>query len=163
MQRDYISISHYHMVWLEMAKRGTAKSRKLRKPISFTVSERKCMLVNLDAKDYKDLVLTVIKKLQGWLHLKRSDSRRQFVLSICNEQVKPTLVQCIMEMVARYLEMYKACMKGKNYARFEQQFFEHIEEYMAESGVQSDILKAVVSKVKDVSNQEQIIILYTLA
>ena len=111
----------------------------------------------------KILELTVIEKLQGGLHSKRSDSRRQFVFLICSKQVKPTLVQCIIEIVARYLEIYKACMKGKKYARFEQQFFEHIEEYMAESGVQSDLWEAVVSRVKDVSNQEQRIIISTIA
>ena len=81
VQYDRILINHHHMVWLEMAKTGTAKSRKRRKPISFTASKRKCMLDDLDTKDYKDLVLTVIEKLQGGLHLKRSDSRRQFDVS----------------------------------------------------------------------------------
>ena len=110
------------------------------------------MLEDLDAKSYEDLVVAVTEKVQGGLHLERYDSRRQFVLSICSERVKPALVQCIMEMVARYLEIYKACMKGKKYARFEQQFFEHIEEYMEESGVQSDLWKTVVSRVNDVPN-----------
>lgn len=121
------------------------------------------MLEVLDTKSYEDLVDAVIDKLQSGLHLERYDGRRQFVLSICSERVKPALVQCIMEMVARYLEIYKACMKGKTYARFEQQFFKHIKEYMEESGVQSDLWKTVVSRVNDVPNQEQRIVISTIA
>ena len=36
-----------------------------------------------------------------------------FVLSICFQRVKPVLVQFIMEMVPRYLEVHKVCMRGK--------------------------------------------------
>lgn len=149
----------------KMAKRkGTAKSSKRGKPIRFTVGERRHMLEELDVESYEDLVDSVIEKLRSGLHLERYDGRRQFVLSICSERVRPALVQCIMEMVARYLEIYKACMKGKKYARFQQQFFEHIEEYMKENGVQSDLWKTVVCRVNDVPNQqEQRIIISTLA
>ena len=64
------------------------------------------MLDDLSAEDYEDLVSTVMDKLQCGLHLERCASRKSFVLSICSEKVKPFLVQYIMEMVARYLEMY---------------------------------------------------------
>ena len=100
-----------------MAMATTAKSK--RKRIIFTVGERKRMLDDLDARDYEDLVAKVIEEIQKGVHLERYDSRQEFILSICSKRVKPSLVQCIMEVIARYLEIYKACMKGKKYAMFE--------------------------------------------
>ena len=55
-------------------------------------------------------------------------------------------------------------MRGKKYATFEQQFFEHIEEYMDESNNQGDLWKTIVSRVKDkIDKLEQRIIISTIA
>ena len=92
-----------------MTMATTAKPK--RKRITFTVGERKRML---DARDYKDIVTKVTTEIQRGVHLEIYSSRQEFVLSICSETVKPTLVQFIMEMVGRYLKIYKACMRGKS-------------------------------------------------
>ena len=69
-----------------------------------------------------------------------------------------------MEMVAHYLELLKACMRGKKFAKFAQQWFEHIHEYMAEKGDQADMWRTVVCRSKlDVSEQEQRIVVSTIA
>ena len=122
------------------------------------------MLEDLQARDYEDVVTTAMERLQGDRHLDRSEDRKAFVASICSETVRPVLVQCMMEMVARYLELLKACMRGKKFAKFEQQWFEHIHEYMAEKGDQADMWRTVVCRSKlDVSEQEQRIVVSTIA
>lgn len=69
-----------------------------------------------------------------------------------------------MEVVAKYLEMYKECMWRKKYAQFKQQLFQHIEEYMEEGSMQCSLWKTVVSRVKEtVSNLEQRIVISTIA
>ena len=88
----------------------------------------------------------------------------EFVLAICSEKVQPSLMQCIMEMIARYLEIYKACMRGKKYAIFEQEWFQHIHEYMEEDSEQSGLWKMVVSRAKVAANKlDQRIVISTIA
>ena len=77
------------------------------------------MLEDFQARDYEDVVTTAMERLQGDRHLERSEDRQAFVASICSETVRPVLVQCMMEMVARYLELLKACMRGKKYANLQ--------------------------------------------
>ena len=126
-----------------MIMAATAKSK--RKRITFTMGERKRMLDDFDARDYEDLVAKAVEEIQRSIHLKRYGSRKKFVLSICSKTVKPSLVQCIMEMIARYLEIYKACMRGKKYVVFKQQWFQYIHEYMKEDSEQSKLWKSVLS------------------
>ena len=85
------------------------------KRITFTVVERERILDDLDARDYENLVAKVVEEIQRGVHLERYGNRKEFVLSICSKTVKPSLVQCIMEMIARYLEICKACMRGEKY------------------------------------------------
>ena len=73
-----------------------------------------------EAKDYGNLVDTARGELKGGLHLRRYKSRTAFVNIICHDPVRTSLVQCVMEMIARYLEIYKACIDRKHYALFEQ-------------------------------------------
>ena len=129
-----------------MARTG---KRKRRGVASFTVKDRKAMLEDFQARDYEDVVTTAMERLQGDRHLERSEDRQAFVA---------------MKMVARYLELLKACMRGKKYVKFEQQWFEHIHEYMAEKGDQADMWRTVVCRSKlDVSEQEQRIVVSTIA
>ena len=144
-----------------MARAG---KRKRRGAASFTVKDRKAMLEDFQARDYEDVVTTAMERLQGDRHLERSEDMQAFVASICGETVRPVLVQCMMEMVACYLELLKTCMRGMKYAKFEQQWFEHIHEYMAERGDQADMWRTVVCRSKlDVSEQEQRIVVSTIA
>ena len=83
------------------------KARQAWQEDALTVGEWRCMLDAFSAEDYEDLVFTVMDKLQ------MDFSRKSFVHSNRSEKVKPVLMQCIMEMVARYLELYKTCMRGK--------------------------------------------------
>ena len=76
---------------------ATAKFKHKR--ITFTVGERKRILDDLDARDYKDLVAKVVEEIQRGVHLEWYGSRKEFVQSICSKTFKPSLVQCIMEMI----------------------------------------------------------------
>ena len=81
-----------------------------------------------------------------------------------SKTVKPSLVQCIMEMIARYLEIYKACRRGKIYVVFEQEWFQHIHEYMKEDGEQSKLWKSVLFRAKVAANDlDQCIVISTTA
>ena len=147
-----------------MAGARCGGKRKRKGAASFTVKDRKAMLEDFQARDYDDVVTTAMERLLGDRHLDRYEDRQAFVASICSETVKPVLVQCMMEMVARYLELLKACMRGKKYAKFEQQWFEHIHEYIAEKGDQADMWRNVVCRSKlNVSEQEQRIVVSTIA
>ena len=130
-----------------MAGARCGGKRKRKGPASFTAKDRKAMLEDLQARDYEDgSVTTAMRRLQGDRHLSRSEDRKAFVASICSETVRSVLVQCMMEMVARYLELLKAWMRGKKFAKFEQQWFEHIHEYMAEKSDQADMWRTVVCR-----------------
>ena len=146
-----------------MARAGKRKRRGAG-AASFMVKDRKAMLKDFQARDYEDVVTTAMERLQSDRNLERSEDRQAFVASICSETVRPVLVQCMMEMVARYLELLKACMRGKKYAKFEQLWFEHIHEYMEEKGDQADMWRTVVCRSElDVSEQEQRIVVSTVA
>ena len=45
----------------------------------------------------------MIEEVQGGVHLEGYDSRKEFVLAICSEKVKPSLVQCIVKMIIKVL------------------------------------------------------------
>ena len=54
---------------------------------------------DLGKRDYADVVDTAIARLQTGLHLDLFPARREFVTTICGDRIKPTLVQCIMDVV----------------------------------------------------------------
>lgn len=62
------------------------------------------MLLNLKSKDCGNVVDTAIGKVKDGLHLRRYNSIAAFVNIICHDPVRPSLVQCVMEMIACYLE-----------------------------------------------------------
>ena len=114
-------------------KSRTKKAKTGRKKTTFKVKERHELLVILEGNDYDDLVDTTIERLQTGTHLKRYPERSAFVSVICNDPIRPSLVQCIMEMVAGYLEMYRENMKGKHYIIFEQHWFESIHKFITKT------------------------------
>lgn len=90
--------------------------------------------------------------------------------TICKDPVRPTLVQCVMEMIARYLEQYKACMKGKRYALFQQHWFEHTHEYFQtteepseQSKLWTNVVKRAEQRGTGLSVSEQRIVVSTLS
>ena len=101
-----------------MAKRkGKAKPEKTK----FTAKQRRLMVEDLEKVDYQDLVDSAVQQLQSGLHLERYERRRQFVRVICDGAAKESLVACILEMVLAFLDMYRSHIKGKRFAKMEQE------------------------------------------
>ena len=79
------------------------------------------MAGDLETLDYKDLTEEAIRQLQSGLHLQRYKTRRDFVHAICQE-TREALVACIMGMVLTFIDLYRACIKGKRFAAFQQEW-----------------------------------------
>ena len=110
-----------------------SRRRKASSKTPFVAKQRKEMVGDLEKEQYDDVVETAIERLQAGPHLERYKSRREFVATICHEPVKPTLVACIMGIILAFLDIYRACMKGrkgKRFSNFEQSWLEHVKDYM---------------------------------
>lgn len=77
--------------------------------------------------DYGNIVEATIENL----HLELSEPRSQFVRAICDRDklVREKLVTCIMRMILAFIDLYKACMVGKRYANFQQEWLVNINRY----------------------------------
>ena len=136
-------------------KRGRKGNKNKRKSKVFKAKDRREMLSTLEDKaaaDYDDLANNAIASLEGGLHLRRYPLRSAFVSMICREPVRTTLVVCVKQMVACYLEQYKMCMKGKRYALSEQRWFEHVHDYIT-ADLQQISHQAWTSVVKGAEEQ----------
>ena len=79
-------------------RKGKARAKGL-----FRVKHRREMLLTLEAKDYRDVLdCANAIDLEAGLHLRRYKTRRTFVDVICHDPVRPTLVQFVLEIIARY-------------------------------------------------------------
>jgi hypothetical protein len=105
--------------------------KKTKSKVPFDAKKQRVLAQDLEKVDYSDVVEAAIKHLQSGVHLELSKLRSQFVRTICNHE-KPTwekVVACIMIMILAFIELYKACMVGKRYASFQQEWMENINKY----------------------------------
>ena len=111
------------------------KANKSKAP--FNVKTRKAMIEDLESVDYSTLVEAAIKRLPSGLHLELSEPRNRFVCAICDHDkpvLREHLVACVMGMVLAFIDLYKACMKGKRFANFQQEWMVNINHYFEQPG-----------------------------
>ena len=97
----------------------------------FDAKKRRVLAQDLEKIDYSDIVEAAIEQLQSSTHLELSKPRTQFVRAICDHEkpIREKLVACIMSMILAFVDLYKACMVGKRYANFQQEWMVSINEY----------------------------------
>ena len=95
---------------------------------------------------YQDLVDSAVQQLQSGLHLERYGHQRQFVRVICDGAAKESLVACILEMVLAFLDMYRSHINGKGFAKMEQEWMRHIDDYLDSSKAETDEAPLMIRK-----------------
>ena len=110
------------------------------------MKQRKRLIKELEKQDYSVVVETAIERLRAGLHLELSEPRRAFVYAICNDEYPATrerLEACIIGMVLAFIDLYKECMKGKRYAKLQQEWMVILNNYF--TSVESDDAEQVGS------------------
>ena len=114
------------------ASKATRKSSGKTK---FSAAEGKDMIRKMENDDYEDIVKTVIENIQKGKHLDRYPERKKFIIDVCSNS--EMLVQCIMDMILLFLDLYRLHSKGKQFLALQQAWFNHISDYFDDDATES--------------------------
>ena len=147
-----------------MSLRSIAMKKTKRSTAPFTVKQRKGLIEDLEKQEYSLVVETIIERLRGGLHLDLSQPRGAFVCAITSDEnpaMRERLVVCIMGMVLAFIDLYKECMKGKRYAKLQQEWMINVNNYFTGDACSDDAVErggasAAASPLTDRQQQHQL-------
>ena len=127
--------------------RGTCKSmppkRKKRKTAKFLKPDRLSLIEDLRKKKYNDVIEKCINIAREGVQVKYCDSRRRLIDELTKGKARKVFLDFLKAMIGKYIALLALYTKGKRFARFEQAWLCHIEEYF--TTVETPQLKTAAS------------------
>lgn len=105
---------------------------KKKQRTKFLKKDREEMLESLaqESTDHNyEVVIEAIEKVRSEVHMTYKQSRKQFLDSLCAENVKQNFQECVRGMIDDYWRLFKLNSKGKRFATFEQAWLTRINDY----------------------------------